>query len=343
MPWIGPATMPPRIHMPTTSPLVRALGLHLLLLLAGWQAVANRALAADAPAPQPPRGRIIHPDPVIRHATPRYEAEFPGAISSTEFLKLVDRPLPGAGLHLQEAPLRDLCSWALDTLNLTVDIDHRALEEIGLDADTPVTAFIDEGTLGTVLARVLEPLDLTIIPDRGGYLLTSIERASTHLVVGLYPLPLGTRDTRALMDIVQSSVAAETWDAVGGPASIRAHDDLSQLVVSQTIDVHREMLGLMRSLDAFDPGAAGDAAAGLPARPHELRTPGLARELSTSLVGLCNDALGPLADPDARVSVVAGRLVVQSRSRPFQVYAGELVRAFDGVEVAVPPSPPAEP
>ena len=50
-------------------------------------------------------------------------------------------------------------------------------------------------------------------------------------------------------------------------------------------------------------------------------------------MALCNQALGPAGDPTATVTRIGGdRLVVQSASRPFQIYAAELIRAVNGVE-----------
>lgn len=287
-------------------------------------------------APRPPR--IVHPEPSLRHATPRYEADFPAGESIRAFYDLLERPIAGNRLELDEAPLRDVQQWIAKASGMSAEIDHRRLEDAGLDADVPCTTLVARGSFADAFKQVLDPLELEVIPDRGRLLITTRERAEDTPVVGLYPLPLGCTDLGALIDLIQSSVAADTWDTVGGPGSIRPHDDLQQLVISHSIIAHRDILALMRSLDAFDPGGTAADGAGkplpgrAPARVHELRNPALADELAGKLVDLCNAALGPQADPDARISVVAGRLVIQSASRPFQVYAGQLIRSFDGVE-----------
>ena len=263
---------------------------------------------------------------------------FPDGESIRAFLDLLERPIPGNRLELDEAPLRDVQQWIAKASGMSSEIDYRRLEDAGLDADTPCTTLVEKGSFADVFKLVLDPLELAVIPDRDRLLITTRERAEDNPVVGLYPMPLGCSDLGALIDLIHSTVVPDSWDVVGGPGAIRTHEDLQQLVVSHSVDAHRGILALMRSLDAFDPGATATEGPGqppaerAPARVHELRNPSLADELAGKLVELCNAALGPQADPAARVSVVAGQLVIQSASRPFQVYAGQLIRSFDGVE-----------
>ncbi len=51
-----------------------------------------------------------------------------------------------------------------------------------------------------------------------------------------------------------------------------------------------------------------------------------------NLADLGNAALGEAADPNAKVALIGeNRIVIQSASRPFQVYAGELIASLDGI------------
>jgi hypothetical protein len=56
-------------------------------------------------------------------------------------------------------------------------------------------------------------------------------------------------------------------------------------------------------------------------------------DLGSKLAGICNTALGADGDAAANVFVVGDRLVVQSSSRAFHVYAADVITAFNGVEV----------
>ncbi len=297
----------------------------------------SRGMQMRAPGRSPPPPsfkRIIHPEPSLRYATPRYEAEFPAGPMVRRLWDLLEQPLPPEGMRFEEAPLRDIAAWVETTFGVPTDIDARGLEDFGLDSDTPLSVSIENASLGAALEQALQPLDLGIMPTAGRPIITTLERIEENMLVGLYPLPLGATDMQAMIDLIQSTIASDSWDVLGGPASIRPHDELAILAISQTADRHREIIRLMRSLDAFGPVDPPAAAARKPAvRVHQVRSPDLAEELAAKLPELCNAALGPEADPEAKVSVVAGRIVVQSASRPFQVYAEELIRSFDGVEV----------
>lgn len=299
---------------------------------------ASRGMQMRGPGKSPPPPsvkRIIHPEPSLRYATPQYEAEFPAGPMLKRFRELLEQPLPPGGMEFNEAPLRDVAAWIETTFGVPVDIDARGLEDFGLDSDTPLTVSLDNASLGAALEQALQPLDLGIMPTAGRPIITTLARIEENMLVGLYPLPLGATDMQAMIDLIQSTIASDSWDTVGGPGSIRPHDDLAILVISQTTDSHHDIIRLMRSLDAFGPVDPPPAAARKPAvRVHQVRSPNLADELAAKLPELCNAALGPEADPEAKVSVVAGRIVVQSVSRPFQVYAEELIRSFDGVEVS---------
>ncbi len=58
----------------------------------------------------------------------------------------------------------------------------------------------------------------------------------------------GQQNFGPLMELIQSTVAAETWDMVGGQGAIRPFDTNLSLVVSQTQEVHDEIADLLEQL-----------------------------------------------------------------------------------------------
>jgi len=58
----------------------------------------------------------------------------------------------------------------------------------------------------------------------------------------------GQQNFQPLIDLIQSTVAADSWDAVGGPGAIRPFDTNLSLVVSQTQEVHDEIADLLEQL-----------------------------------------------------------------------------------------------
>ncbi|MFM7137878.1 MAG: hypothetical protein ACKO1M_12555, partial [Planctomycetota bacterium] len=58
----------------------------------------------------------------------------------------------------------------------------------------------------------------------------------------------GQQNFQPLIDLIQSTVAADTWDTVGGPGAIRSFDTNLSLVISTTQEVHDEIADLLEQL-----------------------------------------------------------------------------------------------
>lgn len=55
-------------------------------------------------------------------------------------------------------------------------------------------------------------------------------------------------DFSALTDLIVSTIAPDSWDQVGGPASIRSHETTLSLVIRQTQKIHEEITDLLDQL-----------------------------------------------------------------------------------------------
>ncbi|MFM9057750.1 MAG: hypothetical protein ACKOSQ_01255 [Planctomycetaceae bacterium] len=58
----------------------------------------------------------------------------------------------------------------------------------------------------------------------------------------------GQADFQTLIDLIQSTVAAPTWNTVGGPGAIQPFNTNLSLVISQTQEVHEEIADLLEQL-----------------------------------------------------------------------------------------------
>ena len=58
----------------------------------------------------------------------------------------------------------------------------------------------------------------------------------------------GQQNFQPLIDLIQSTVAPDTWDTTGGPGAIRPFETNLSLVVSQTQEVHEEIANLLEQL-----------------------------------------------------------------------------------------------
>ena len=169
-----------------------------------------------------------------------------------------------------EAPLADVIDYFKDRHNIEIQIDTRALDDVGLGTDTPVTGDLKGISLRSALRLMLQALDLTYVIEDEVLLITTPEEAEIKLNTKAYPvadlvLPLGASgpgqaDFDALVDIITSTVQPTTWDEVGGPGSINASqmNNARLLVLSQTDEVHEEIADLLANQRKVRTATRGD-------------------------------------------------------------------------------------
>ena len=103
-----------------------------------------------------------------------------------EIYQSLDKPV--SNWQFNESPLRDVKQAIEDQFRIPVEIDGRALEDMGLDLDTPVTQNLSGVSLRSALKRMLGPLDLAYIIKDEVLLITTKEKAEENLVVKVYPV-----------------------------------------------------------------------------------------------------------------------------------------------------------
>jgi hypothetical protein len=250
-------------------------------------------------------------------------------------------------LDFNETPLRAVIEQIEESFKVPIVIDWPALTDAGIDIDAgTATAKIPPNlSLRQVLRLVLGDSGLTWIAADGVLHVTTREVAQERPLIIIYPVPRGfgtgqSSDVQSTIDLIQSTVSPETWDTNGGHGSIRPVDvaGAALLVVSQTGKVHDEIERLMRGLHET---LLADFARGKPVlRVHSVRDAADREQFADTLAGLCNDSLGDVGDPNAKVQIVGETLLVQSRSPEFHALAGQLIAAVEGVPVAAGVGPP---
>jgi len=287
---------------------------------------------ADAPA------EVIHPQVNMAGFTREYRAvPLDNAPADIAIRAALGRPLAG-GWEFRETPLRDLVAHARTSLGVNVVLDERALEDAGIDpADIQVTARLSGMSVRAALRILLTPFDLACVAADEKLTVTTIEAAQERLVNVAYPLPrwagfAGQADAQAAVDLIQSTVAADTWDVVGGMGSIRVVDAAGEplLVVSQTGDVHD---AVERMLAAIHGRSLAEFEAERPVlKVHRVADAASREDLTKKLKEICNATLGAEADPDAEVTALAASLTVRSKSPVFHALAAQVIAAVAGVE-----------
>jgi hypothetical protein len=152
-------------------------------------------------------------------------------------------------LEFIETPLPDVIRFLQDQHEVPFTLDKHALEDVGIGADVPITRNIKGIRLESALTLLLRDLELVWIPDGDGLLITTPERAESQLKLVNYDARELAADPqmRDLIEVVTTTIAPQTWDAVGGPGSAR-FGIRGTLDVRQTFEVHRQVAELLADL-----------------------------------------------------------------------------------------------
>lgn len=166
------------------------------------------------------------------------------------------------------ATLKDVVSY-LESSGIPTYVDERALEDVGLAADTPVSFRRGSIRLSDGLYLLLRPLDLIWTIRHGRLVITTPEEEEDQLttcvydvrnLVELVPVPLwnGGFETRTayqydfdtLLNLITTTVAPDTWDEMGGAGSVEPYwtRRMRVIVVSQTYEIHQRIEALLGKL-----------------------------------------------------------------------------------------------
>jgi len=134
-----------------------------------------------------------------------------------EIYEAIEKPV--SSWEFNESPLRDVERAIEDQFDIPVEIDGRALEDLGLDLDTPVTQNSISGiSLRSALKRLLGPIDLAYIVKDEVLLITTKEKAQENLVVKVYPVA----DLVLPIDPSSGLNPFQMGGGLGGPQSVNS-------------------------------------------------------------------------------------------------------------------------
>jgi hypothetical protein len=280
----------------------------------------------------------FYPQPDIRRALSREEqialTEYPADHRNRAALRSELRDF-----HFTETPLRDVIAQLKDMVQIPIQLDLKALEDQGVDLEAPITKDISGVELRSALRLILGDLDLTYLVKDEVLLITTKEKASENLIVRRYPMPSWIPVDEALIDTVQNVTGGPgAWADGGGIGAIRPGPGRSNsLIVSQTEEVHEEVVALLDEWMGDDLALLSAEHPPLPktvpTRLYRILDESLIKDLPAKLTQLCNVALAERGDPEAKITVLGNRIVVQSRNRAFHIYTAELVQALNGEDV----------
>ena len=215
----------------------------------------HRPPAAAAPAE---RGRVpmVHVGPPREAVGERFGVPL-GPERGVRIRQVLEAPV---ALEFIETPLQDVVDFVRDVADIEVQIDRRALDDMGLDTSMPITINLRGVSLRTGLQLMLRDMGLTYAIENEVLLITTHEEAENRLETRMYPVTdlVGFQDKDgevwgdfdSLIDAITSTIKPQAWDQVGGPGSINPMTVRGELVIvaSQTQDVHDDIEHLIGRL-----------------------------------------------------------------------------------------------
>ncbi len=153
-------------------------------------------------------------------------------------------------LNFEEVPLRDVAARVQDEYSIQVQLDQVALDGEGIGADTPINVAVKGVSLGSALRLMLRQQNMCCVVRDDVLQITSKAAADNWLVTRIYPVG-DISDQQGFSDLVEvitSTIASATWDENGGNGSVVPLGGTNSLIISQSQDVHDQVLQLLRSL-----------------------------------------------------------------------------------------------
>ncbi len=170
-------------------------------------------------------------------------------------------------LTFAETPLRDVAAQLRQRTQTNVLIDRKALDDVGVSDDLPLSGEFQTISLRSALNLLLRSVDLAWNVADGALVITTPEAAEARLMMRVYPVGELTTGPQAgpgqeamdsLISVITLMIWPESWDEVGGPASIERYGEM--LFISQVEAAHQEIAALLNALrEAKKPARANEA------------------------------------------------------------------------------------
>lgn len=168
-------------------------------------------------------------------------------------------------LDFIETPLDQVIDFFEELHEVSVEIDTRALDDVGIGTDVPITRNLKGITLRSALRLMLDDLELTYIIKHEALMITTTEAADAYVETHVYSLHrLGDIDSEALANAIQNTIRPDTWrtsassDQTLPPNKVQAQKKPRLatieampgcLVIRQSQHAHEEVTDLLTQLE----------------------------------------------------------------------------------------------
>jgi serpin B len=188
-------------------------------------------------------------------------------------------------LKYEELPLDQVAKDLHEKLDIPVHVDRKALTDVSIGDDTPVTFAVANVSAKSAIRMMLRDLGLTTVIRDEVLWITTPEEAESKLETRVFDVAdLVCRDDASdkdrpdfqqLIDAIRTCLRPVSWDSVGGPGSIVPFHavGINAVVVSQPEDCYEEIEALLAQLRAIrraqPKGSKGAVASGTKPRGPE--------------------------------------------------------------------------
>lgn len=159
--------------------------------------------------------------------------------------------------EFEGTPLREVCQFIAESQKIRVVLDDRSLDEIGVSPDHAVSLRVQGIKLESALRLMLQPLGLDFAIRDEVLSITSREGTSAVVTIKVYPVAeligpgvdgSAEGDFRSLIRTIQATVDPSSWQEVGGPGVLVAHERSRSLVCLQNRFTHQKIEQLLDEL-----------------------------------------------------------------------------------------------
>jgi hypothetical protein len=163
-------------------------------------------------------------------------------------------------VRFEREPLSEVVRELSARSGVNLLIDPSGLREEGITQETEVSVTANDMRLATLLDQILSPLHLDFAVANEAVKITGRRRAKGEIISVSYPIRdlamrldngrnvPDTDEATNLIDTITSTIAPDSWEERGGPGSVTFSEKSISLVVRQTQDVQRDILGMLNKI-----------------------------------------------------------------------------------------------
>ncbi len=163
-------------------------------------------------------------------------------------------------VKFEHEPLSEVVKELSSRSGVNLLLDPGGLRDEGVTQETEISITANDARLATLLDQILTPLHLDFAVANEAVKITGRQRARGEIISVSYPIrDLAMRlengrnvpdaeETTNLIETITSTIAPHSWEERGGPGSVTFSEKSISLVVRQTQDVQRDILGMLNKI-----------------------------------------------------------------------------------------------